>query len=163
MPDHNLPSDAFQTFTVSSPITPELFAEAIKDLPLDTLYAKAAELQNSISHLLSSNIQMKPFADSGDSDCVEAIAENDNVIKRFEERVQLCREEAERRGLGWSKHGGNEEGVTNGVNGVGGGEGGSGSGQRSSGRLTDEELRRRLEEQMGDEDGDGDGEDGVHL
>lgn len=94
---------------------------------------------------------MKPFADSGDADCVEAISENDAVIKRFEERIQLCREEAERRGLGWSAHGGNEEKVTN-------GEGVDGERVRN-GRLTDEELRRRLEEQMGE----GDGEDGVHL
>lgn len=98
---------------------------------------------------------MKPFADSGDADCVEAISENDAVIKRFEERIQMCRTEAERRGLGWSAHGGNEEKV----NGHGGVNGHVELRGEESGRLTDEELRRRLEEQMGDDDG----EDGVHL
>lgn len=153
MPDHNLPPDAFQTFTASTPITPALFAEAIKDLPLDTLYAKAAELHNSITHLLSSNIQMKPFADEGDETCKEAIVENDEVIKRFEERINLCKEEAERRGLGWSAHGSNSEKVE-GVN-----RHTETNGERaSSGRLTDEEFRRRMEAQM-----DGEEEEGVHL
>ncbi|KAF2171490.1 hypothetical protein M409DRAFT_18607 [Zasmidium cellare ATCC 36951] len=156
MPTHNLPPDAFQTFSASTPITPALFATALRDLPLETLYARAAELQNSISHLLSSNIQMKPFADAGDADCVDAIRENDEVVRRFEERVGLCREEAERRGLGWSLHGADEEGVTNGE-----GVNGSGSGN-GSGRLSDEELRRRLEAQMVQEE-EGEEEDGVYL
>ncbi|CAK4033983.1 Hypothetical predicted protein [Lecanosticta acicola] len=153
---HELPSDVFQPIPASRVISSESFAEAIKDLPLDTLYAKAAELQNSISHLLSSNIQMKPFADEGDRDCVEAIEENDVVIKRHEERIELLKVEAERRGLAWSRHGDNTEEVVPKTNGATHEE------ASGNGRLTDEELRRRLEEQMSDTVGEDD-EDGVHL
>ena len=155
----NLPSDAFQPISASQvqrAITPALFAEAIKDLPLDTLYAKAAELQNSISHLLSSNIQMKPFADDGDRDCAEAIEENDAVIKRNEERIGLLKTEAENRGMSWSSHGDNTEEVPK----TNGHVEGEGMATASSGRLTDEELRRQLEAQMRDTAED---DDGVHL
>lgn len=145
-----------------------MFALAIKDLPVDTLYAKAAELQNNISHLNSSNEQLQPFADQGDHVCKEAISENDVVIKRMEERVGLCKVEVENRGLLWTGHADKQEqgdvktnGVVNGeVNGDMSHEEDSGTGttRALSGRLTDEDLRRQLEAQMGDDD-----EDGVHL
>lgn len=129
------------------PITPALFAEALKDLPLDTLHTKAAELQNSISHLKSSNAQLQPLADEGDEDCKLAVEENLEVVGRMRERVELCKKEAEGRGLIW--HMGSEEDKegekkTNGV---------------ASGSLTDEEVRRRLEESLGGDEED----DGVHL
>ena len=150
------------------PIPPQQFALAIKDLPLENIYLKAAELQNSISHLLDSNMQMMPFANEGDAVCREAISENDEVIARMEERVRLCREEVEGRGGRWSAHASNEEEEVQ-VNGHGdidgvavtalGEEVRTTDGTRApSGRLTDEELRRQLEAQMVEED-----EDGVHL
>lgn len=39
--------------------------------------------------------------DEGDKDCLDAISENEEVIKRMEERIELVREEVERRGARW--------------------------------------------------------------
>ena len=141
-----------------------MFAIAIKDLPVDTLYAKAAELLNSMQHLRDSNAQMKEFADEGDEVCKEAIAENDVVIARIAERVQLCKAEVEGRGMRWTGHveaqtEDDQEPKVNGVLANGHAEAETAPAVSApSGRLTDEELRRQLEAQMGDDD-----EDGVHL
>lgn len=160
--------------TSTDHITPERFATAIADLPFSNLYTKAAELRNSIAHLKSSNEQMMPFADEGDQDCKEAMFENLTVIGRMNERIALLKGEVERRGGVWSEHATGEvdkegEGiVVDGevVNGAPATNGdvahGRGSQQRPSGRLTDEELRRQLEAQMGT-DQDDENEDGVHL
>lgn len=114
---------------------------------------------------------------------MEAIRENEEVIARHEERIELLRREVVGRGFRWDGlEGGKEEGegVLNGEGegdvdvemgesaGVdaGGGEVSRGVGGVSEemtsgrgGRLGDEELARRLRERM-EEDGD---EDGVHL
>jgi hypothetical protein len=171
----------------SRPIDPLRFAEALETLPLDALHAKAAELSNSIEQLRSSNEQMVPFADEGDQDCKEAMFENLGVITRMHNRVELIRAEVEKRGMPWPSEEGaagvdvrrlrefgmeGENGeqivvgraesgapVVNGeaANGTAGGEG-SGARAQQSGRLTDEELRRQLEAQMGLDE-----EEGVHL
>lgn len=173
--------------TQSTPIDPLRFAEALEALPLDALHAKAAELQNSIGHLRSSNDQMLPFADEGDQDCKEAMFENLGVIGRMNERVGLIKAEVERRGMPWPSEErqaesgvGSEAGeaivagrgeMVNGdgemVNGTVGSApepASTGARQQQSGRLTDEELRRQveaqLEAQMAEED---DGGEGVHL
>ncbi|KAK5164963.1 uncharacterized protein LTR77_009628 [Saxophila tyrrhenica] len=152
----------------AAPIDPARFAEALESLPLDSLHAKAAELRNSIAHLKSSNEQMLPFADEGDADCREAMFENLAVIGRMNERIDLLRKEVEGRGMRWAegevedaeKSGtivnGHVDGEMSGVNGTSG----ETAAQRApSGRLTDEELRRRLEAEMGGADE----EDGVYL
>ena len=172
--------------SATAPIDPARFALALESLPLDTLHAKAAELRNSISHLKSSNEQMLPFAEEGDDVCREAMFENLSVIGRINERISLLRAEVEKRGMRWAEgevedaemrdkevgggmvnedgetvvNGMNGEGVNGvGVNGVTGVTGVNGVGRREqSGRLTDEDLRRRLEAQMEGED-----EEGVHL
>ena len=69
------------------PITRERFAEAIKELPLANLHFKAAEIRNSIAHLVSSNQQLQPLADEGDSDCIYAIKENILVTQRMEQPI----------------------------------------------------------------------------
>lgn len=148
---------------VGHSITPEAFALAITDLPLENIYAKTAELQNSISHLLDSNVQMKPFADEGDTICRDAIRENDEVIKRLEERIKLCQTEVERRGQIWM---GGSAAPSNGIepNSLINGDGvhADVQSQESEGRpgprLTDEELRQQLEARL-DEDDEG----GLHL
>ncbi|KAK4988980.1 hypothetical protein LTR50_003576 [Elasticomyces elasticus] len=164
----------------TAPISPAAFASALPSLPLDSLHAKAAELRNSIAHLKSSNEQMMPFADDGDQDCKDAMFENLCVIGRMQTRVQLLRDEVERRGMRWADaeeeeaaadarvNGsatveGGEEGHVNGTVGRQGVSGGSGGGSALGGRLTDEELARRLRERMGDPDGEDGEEDGVHL
>ncbi|MCJ1457130.1 hypothetical protein MMC28_007497 [Mycoblastus sanguinarius] len=155
--------------SASAPIPPYRFAEAIKDLPLANLHIKAAEIRNSLLHLESSNQQLQDFADAGDSDCAEAIQENEVVIQRMEERVRLLKQEVEGRGFQW----GEDEleiseiymnGHTNDI-----GESEATLAQpdteqrtgSTGGRLGDEELARRLADQMEDEDDAND--DGVHL
>jgi hypothetical protein len=159
---------------------------------LDALHAKAAELQNSIEQLRSSNEQMVPFADEGDQDCKDAMFENLGVITRMHNRVELIRAEVEKRGMPWPSEerergavdvqrlrdfgmeGENgeqiivarpESGAAPMVNGTAGEVAGGAAGvdergarAQQSGRLTDEELRRQLEAQMGMDD-----EEGVHL
>jgi hypothetical protein len=150
------------------PITPAAFAAALTDLPVENLYAKAFELSNSIAHLEHSNTQLQEYSDSikndtslsedvrrdGDRDCEEAIKENDVVISRQKERIGLLKAEVERRGGSWHEAGAQEQ-VANGH-----AEEGEGaiSARGTGGRLTDEELRIRMEDRMG-----GDEEDGMHL
>lgn len=164
------------------PIDPLRFAEALETLPLDALHAKAAELQNSMEQLRSSNEQMVPFADEGDQDCKDAMFENLGVITRMHERVELIKAEVEKRGMPWPSEE-RERGIADvqrlrdfGMEGetgeqivvsrpegdgtlVNGTSGREASGRaQQSGRLTDEELRRQLEAQMGVDE-----EEGVHL
>ncbi|EPE33755.1 hypothetical protein GLAREA_06768 [Glarea lozoyensis ATCC 20868] len=93
----------------ATPINPARFAEALKDLPLETLHFKGAEIRNSIAHLDYSNEQLKPFAEgtdpscngTPDQDCLDAIRENEIVIGRMQERIALLRAEVEGRGSSW--------------------------------------------------------------
>ena len=118
---------------------------------------------------MSSNQQLQSFADEGDPDCAAAIQENILVVQRMEERILLLKGEVEGRGFKWvddetkpesadlNGHAAVEEAmgassITNG-----------GPGRRpSGGRLGDEELARRLREQM-QEDDDYEVQEGVHL
>lgn len=156
----------------AAPIPLERFAEAIAELPLGNLHTKAAELRNSIAHLVSSNEQLQEYANDGDRDCADAIRENQEVIGRMETRITLLRNEVENRGFLW----GEEDPAT--VNGKPRDEmdhdhvdleGSSAPGinppmqsaRSQGGSLGDEELARRLREQLDEELEDDD--DGVHL
>ncbi|OTB02525.1 hypothetical protein M426DRAFT_24680 [Hypoxylon sp. CI-4A] len=112
-------------FTMSSetqPINLARFAEALKDLPAESLALKVLELRNSIAHLDYSNAELKPYAEGlaptldqqqqqqggnsnqsaqPDQDCIDAIAENEAVIARMQERIEMIRIEVEGRGLSW--------------------------------------------------------------
>lgn len=156
----------------SQPIPPHRFAEAIKELPLSNLHSKAAEIRNSISHLEASNQQLKSYADAGDRDCAEAIQENVSVIQRMEERIRLLKVEVEGRGFRWGE---DEENLNNGgivTNGLEHDERSATNAQASvgtrrgtggGGSLGDEELARRLSEQMGEPHDEEEMEEGVHL
>ena len=87
----------------ATPITAARFASALTDLPISSLYAKHAELTNNITHLESSNKQLEDFArENDDRDCYEALLENRQVMKNFNERMDLIRKEVEEvRGLPW--------------------------------------------------------------
>jgi hypothetical protein len=87
----------------AAPITLTRFASALSDLPVDAIYGKYSELRNNITHMESSNKQLEDFArENDDRDCYEALLENRQVIKRFEERIEaLKREVTEVRGLPW--------------------------------------------------------------
>ncbi len=164
----------------ANPISPARFAAALPSLPLSSLHEKAAEIRTSIAHLCYSNVQLKPLADEGDRDCAEAIAENEVVVERMHGRLDMLRREVEGRGMMWVDENGmersggtvngdpgvNDRGATNGNGGVQGGlnnELDRGQEESSrSGRLTDQELARRIRQQMG-EDEDEDDEGGMHL
>lgn len=150
--------------STATPISASQFAEAIKELPLANLHFKAAEIRNSVAHLESSNQQLKSFADDGDPDCKEAIEENTVVIKRQEERILLLKQEVEDRGFKWGEDElVKEDAETNGNDRSQSAPSAINPESRtrpSGGSLGDEELARRLREQM-DEDEDMD--DGVHL
>ncbi|KAF2108507.1 hypothetical protein BDV96DRAFT_476873, partial [Lophiotrema nucula] len=75
------------------PITSQRFAAALSTLPISSLHAKIAELQNAIAHLHRSNKELEDFAREGDKDCYEALLENRDVIGKFEERVRLVERE----------------------------------------------------------------------
>ena len=152
----------------AQPISAERFAAALPDLPLSSLHAKAAEIQNAIAHLKHSNTQLQQYADEGDKDCQEAIDENLVVIERQVERIKLLKQEVEQRGFKWSEtdlvNGTNdahvipqvvteetsaaEQGVESASNHPANAQGGT---------LTDDELARRLAERMHDD------EEGLHL
>jgi hypothetical protein len=120
------------------PISPTAFAAAIRDLPLDNVYAKAAELRNAMAHLASSNAQLAPLATAGDAVCADAVRENEEVLQRMEHRLLLLRFEVEvLRGLKWEEEGGKVEQARRRED---GGEDGTRNGERS-----------------------GEGDDGVHL
>ncbi|KAJ4367539.1 hypothetical protein N0V83_007122 [Neocucurbitaria cava] len=83
------------------PITPARFAQALEDLPISALYGKYAELTNQIQHLELSNKQLEDYArENDDRDCYEALLENRQVMKRFQERIELIKKEVQEvRGL----------------------------------------------------------------
>lgn len=91
----------------SQPITPERFAEAIKDLPLSALHAKASEIRNSIAHLRRSNEELQTFitesceSETDKRELESYVAENEGVIAAMKERVQLLKDEVEWRGQRW--------------------------------------------------------------
>lgn len=159
----------------ANPITPARFAAALEDLSVASLYAKAAEIRNSMLHLNASNEQLRPFVDDGDVDCAEALQENEEVIGRMRERVELLKAEVERRGNLWIEAVEEEKKPV--PNGIGqeqdvqvvasptepSAQGTAVSGQgreapHQSGSLTDAELAQRIHDQMGDEE-----EGGLHL
>lgn len=218
------------------PIAASQFAAALKDLSVGMLHLKVLEIRNSIAHLQYSNDQLRPFAEGisapvnstdptsttapavnePDQDCVEAIAENEQVIERMAERIALVRVEVEDRGLSWTefestapeaaqaKHDREDAGADHRepmqqpvMNGETAGEGtrlsawtdgtfqtgtirngqvqmdsvpgqsteSSRPSAQSGGSLSDEQLRRAMEERMrslGTEEGD-DAEQGMHL
>ncbi|KAJ4424793.1 hypothetical protein N0V82_000512 [Gnomoniopsis sp. IMI 355080] len=99
---------------ITTPITPARFAAALKDLSIASLHLKVLEIRNALLHLAHSNAQLQPFADGTetslnlapgepDPDCVEAIRENEIVIERMRERIELVKAEVVARGLSWSE------------------------------------------------------------
>lgn len=133
--------------STDAPISPARFAAALKDLSLSMLHLKVLELRNSIAHLDYSNEQLRPFADGTeptlsstssppqpDQDCIDAIRENEEVVRRMQERIALVRAEVEERGCSWTEFQSKEEveeeerrrreergeAVVNGTNGVSG-------------------------------------------
>ncbi|KAF2667555.1 hypothetical protein BT63DRAFT_294885 [Microthyrium microscopicum] len=153
----------------TTPISPARFSSALTDLPLSALYAKASELQNSLTHLRSSNAQLADFPD--DRDCVQAIHENEETMANMQERILLlAREVTDVRGLPWKPEG--EEDIRAVEDSAG--RGAEVEGVRREGgievvdrtrrepRMGDEELARRLEERMREGEGETNG-DGVYL
>ena len=97
------------------PISPASFAKALEDLPIENIYSKVHEINNSIAHLKNSNKLLQEYSDStkndesldaetradGDKDSLDAIRENTVVVERQQDRVRLLKAEVERRGQRW--------------------------------------------------------------
>lgn len=159
-----------------APISLDRFAEAVAELPVGNLHAKAAELRNSIAHLVSSNEHLRQYADDGDQDCADAIRENQEVIGRMEMRISLLKHEVESRGLLWgdrepaTSNGKLEDQASRDQEHLAAGESNTlqtaASAQSTArppgGTLGDEELARRLRAQM-DENMQDEEDDGIHL
>ena len=163
------------------PISPASFAKALEDLPIENIYSKVHEIDNSVAHLKNSNKLLQEYSDSiksdetldaetravGDKDCLDAIRENTAVVERQQDRVRLLKAEVERRGQRWHEidpdepkettNGGNEV-TTNGSN---DGPASAATSTPGPARLTDDELRRQLEARMAEQGDDED--DGLHL
>ena len=153
------------------PISPSSFAHAIEDLPVENLYSKAFEINNSIAHLEKSNQSLQEYSDSikndtslsaevradGDKDCLEAIEDNQVVIARQRERVSLLKAEVERRGQRW--HEADPDKSTNGTDAQTNNANGTASSEVPN-RLTDEQHRRQLEARLSEDQSDG---EGMHL
>lgn len=149
----------------SQPITSSRFAAALQDLPLSSLHSTAAEIRNSQVHLESSNTELKPHADEGDTVCKEAIEENLEVIERMKGRLRLLKAEVERRGMPWVEDEATKSttnGYVNEEDQVEQSELGEVESERHERTLiSDEELQKRMEEQLNEQDQDE--EDGMHL
>ena len=160
----------------ATPISSTRFAAALPELPLATLHAKRYEIQNSIAHLEISNGELQSYAHEGDTVCKEAIAENVEVIERMKQRVELLRAEVENRGFLWEQEAkvpnGAQEQDTNMNDGTNGQVDDASHGEthdtspgqpqpqasittstRQGGSLNDEELARRLTQQMEEDEG----------
>ncbi|QKX56481.1 uncharacterized protein TRUGW13939_03586 [Talaromyces rugulosus] len=93
----------------AQPIPAEVFAEAIKSLPLSSLYAKVSELRNSIAHLSRSNEELRTYIresedgpDSPDNKELENyVLENEAVMQAMAQRIGLLKAEVEDRGQQW--------------------------------------------------------------
>ena len=99
----------------SQPISPTAFAEAITELPLESLHAEAAKLQNDINKLLESNAALEAEkaveTEEGVKFLDEVIVENEGVVKSKEERIGLLKVEVEKRGQVWIEPGKKDEEV----------------------------------------------------
>ncbi|KAK8029808.1 hypothetical protein PG993_011099 [Apiospora rasikravindrae] len=95
------------------PPTAAEFASALTELPASSLALKVLEMRNQIAHLDYSNSEMKPFADGADGAepdqiCIDGIRENEEIIVKVQQRIELVRQEVERRGLSWPEFDGKD-------------------------------------------------------
>jgi hypothetical protein len=97
----------------NQPISLTAFAEAITELPLESLHAEAAKLHNDINKLLESNAALEAEkaveTEEGIKFLDEVIAENEGVVKSKEERIALLKVEVENRGQVWIEPGKKDE------------------------------------------------------
>lgn len=95
--------------TQTRTINLEAFAEAIKELPLSTVYSKVSELRNSIAHLHRSNAELRLFLEESRDPEDEKkelegyVTENEGVITSMNERIALLKTELENRGQPWDE------------------------------------------------------------
>ncbi|KAK8062553.1 hypothetical protein PG997_014650 [Apiospora hydei] len=95
------------------PPTAAEFASALTELPASSLALKVLEMRNQIAHLDYSNSEMKPFAEGADGAepdqiCIDGIRENEEIIVKVQQRIELVRHEVERRGLSWPEFDGKD-------------------------------------------------------
>lgn len=88
----------------SKPINISDFQKAVEELPDDTLTSIKSQLENSISKLISTNLQLKEEISSlksqQDIDLYnEVIIENTDVIRNQQQRIEHINDELQKRGL----------------------------------------------------------------
>ncbi|KAI8336974.1 hypothetical protein BC941DRAFT_426271 [Chlamydoabsidia padenii] len=67
--------------------------KALWEMPIETLLTEIPEIQNSMVHLIQSNKDMKEFDPQGnDIDLTTAIEENEGLLQRQDERIDLTLE-----------------------------------------------------------------------
>ncbi|KAI8880016.1 hypothetical protein K501DRAFT_287109 [Backusella circina FSU 941] len=72
---------------------PSQLREALKKLPPISLMTEIPEVQNAIAHLIRSNNDIREFdPDAKDPDLVQAIKENEDLIKRKDKQVDVTLE-----------------------------------------------------------------------
>ncbi|KAL4946222.1 hypothetical protein BDV06DRAFT_218551 [Aspergillus oleicola] len=155
------------------PITRAAFAEAIKELTLPVLYAKTAELRNSIAHLERSNQELRQFitesceSEDDKQELAGYVMENEEVKKSMDERIRLCKAEVEGRGSTWielddgpspERGGEGTQGQEQGQEQPAGSESTATAAVNGTGSSTDAPSANRSR----DREGDG-GDDGVYL
>lgn len=83
------------------------YKSALCQLSTPSLYGEILKLENSIKHLRRSNEELRLYGTSGEEDTSwipPVIAENEEVIKKQSEQVELVKNEISERGAK-SKHG----------------------------------------------------------
>ncbi|KAK2683203.1 hypothetical protein RAB80_001149 [Fusarium oxysporum f. sp. vasinfectum] len=173
----------------TTPIAPARFAAALKDLSVGMLHLKVLEIRNSIAHLQYSNDQLKPFAEGTETtpSVIDRMAERIALIRAEVEERGLSWTEFQNRDETTSKNDEDAAAVNgdtqdstaasdneNRHNAWNDGTFQTGTirngevqvdrqaGRPEGGSLSDEQLRRALEERMRDL-GTDDDEGGMHL
>ncbi|CEG68015.1 hypothetical protein RMATCC62417_04353 [Rhizopus microsporus] len=67
--------------------------KALDELPATSLISEVHEIQNCITHLIKSNHEMKEFdTEQNDPDLTQAIKENQDLIQKKQEQINLTLE-----------------------------------------------------------------------
>jgi hypothetical protein len=172
----------------AAPISRTRFAAALKDLTISSLHSKVLEIRNQIAHLDYSNEQLREFANDEDcveaiKENEVVIARMEERVgllrKEVEERgvswtefkseeeiktnghVDEQPDEQQAQSNPWTDGTFQTGRISGGevIMDERNGQNGHGQNGQQGGRLSDEELRRQLEQRLDDVDG----EDGMHL
>ncbi|KAK9381490.1 uncharacterized protein V2V93DRAFT_380149 [Kockiozyma suomiensis] len=82
----------------------EVFAAAIAQLPIESLHAERARLENSIEHLVKSNTEIHKYIEAEETETkeekiemAEVITENEEVITKQKLQIEMVKSEIVKR------------------------------------------------------------------